>query len=140
MPPSNAPKATAVEVVATQPTDADRTSISHVSAREKRPLPPVTYIVKVQLETLLAATGAGWALYVGDFRIPKYRDYKGGIFFKVVDPQFFRDHQGQPLRFSANRKDFIDTGLKLPAPTAPTAGAPAAAASSQLPRQEDVLK
>jgi hypothetical protein len=135
MPPSNAPQATAVEIVPVQPTDADRATISHVSAQEKKSLAPVTYLVKVLLEKLPPATATGWALYVGDHRIPKYRDFRGGIFFKVFDPQFFQDHQGQPFRFSANSRDFVDTGLKLPAP------APAAtAASSALPRQEDVLK
>jgi hypothetical protein len=123
MPPSNAPQATAVEIVPVQPTDADRATISHVSAQEKKSLAPVTYLVKVLLEKLPPATATGWALYVGDHRIPKYRDFRGGIFFKVFDPQFFQDHQGQPFRFSANSRDFVDTGLKLPAP-APAAPPP----------------
>jgi hypothetical protein len=36
-----------------------------------------------------------------------------GIYFKVFDPQFFQDHQGQSLRFSQNGTEFTDTGLKL---------------------------
>jgi len=39
----------------------------------------------------------------------------------VLDPQFFADHKGKPLRFSQNGVDFFDTGMKLPAPTAPAA-------------------
>jgi hypothetical protein len=136
MAPANTPKATGVEIVATQPTDADRTTIAHLSARDRKSLPPVAYIVKIGLEKLPPATGSLWWLYLGDHRVAKYRDYKGGIFFKVFDPQFFQDHQGQAIRFSADGKDFVETGLKLTAPPA----APAAAAPSRLPRQEDVLK
>ena len=42
----------------------------------------------------------GWALYVGEERIPKYFEYPGGIYFTTADPKFFADHRGKPLRFS----------------------------------------
>lgn len=113
---STPPKVVALEVVATQPTDADRKAIAHLSAQASKSLPEVTYLVKVRLEKVPPATSAGWALYVNDFRIPKYWEYKHGIYFKVFDPQFFADHQGKQLRFSHNDSEFVDTGVKLPAP------------------------
>ncbi|HET9000560.1 MAG TPA: hypothetical protein VFP86_13025 [bacterium] len=138
MQPSTPPKATAVEVVATRPTEADSAAIAHLSARDSKSLPPVTYLVKVRFETMPEATSQGWALYVNDFRIPKYWAYKDGIYFKVFDQQFFRDHHGESLRFSQNGTDFIDTGLKLAAPD--SSAKTSVSDVTKLPRQDDVLK
>ncbi len=138
MRPSTPPKATAVEVVATRPTEADSAAIAHLSARDSKSLPQVTYLVKVRFETMPEATSQGWALYVNDFRLPKYWAYKDGIYFKVFDQQFFRDHHGEPLRFSQNGTDFIDTGLKLAAPD--SIAKTSVSDVTKLPRQDDVLK
>jgi hypothetical protein len=113
MHPSTPPKAVAVEVVSTQPTEADSAIIARLNASEKKVLEQVVYVVRIRLEAIPPATSRGWALYVNDLRIPKYWEYKDGIYFKVFDPQFFEDHKGQPLRFSENGADFVDTGLKL---------------------------
>jgi hypothetical protein len=137
MQPPAPPNAAAVEVVATQPTDADNAARAHLSRTADRPLAPVTYLVKVRLDPIPPATSLGWALYVNDFRIPKYWEYKDGIYFKIFDPQFFSDHQGQALRFSHNGTEFIDTGLVLPQPdVGPQASSTEAA---DLPKQADAL-
>jgi hypothetical protein len=139
MPAPTAPKAVAVEVVATQPTEADRAAIAHLSARDRTTLPPVAYVVKVRFKSMPPVTSQGWALYVKDFRIPKYWEYKAGIFFKVFDAQFFLDHQGEHLRFSQDGSHFVDTGLRLTRPvTRAKKGARRGAA--KLPPQADVLK
>lgn len=136
MQPSMPPHVVGIEVVAAQPTEADSAAIAHLGAEARRPLPQVTYLVKVRLETIPPATSQGWALYVDDFRIPKYWEYKQGIYFKVFDSQFFDEHKGHKLRFSPNGSDFIETGIEL-------AGPPAAAESKgavRLPLQAEVLK
>jgi hypothetical protein len=117
MQPSTPPKIIAVEVVSTQPTPADRKAIDYLSVQTSRPLPQIAYIVKIRLATMPPATSHGWALYVNGFRIPKYWEYKNGIYFKVFDPQFFADHHGQLLRFSQNGIDFVETGKKLARPS-----------------------
>ena len=132
MPLASPPKAVAVEVVAAQPTDADRAAIAHLSARDRKSVAPVTYLVKVRFETMPEATSQGWALYIGDFRVPKYWATRDGIYFKVFDPQFFEEHQGEPLRFSQNGIDFVDTGLALTAPISHDA--------ARLPLQDEVLR
>jgi hypothetical protein len=132
------PKATAVEVVPAQPTDADRDAIAFLGARANRALPGAAYLVLVELKVIPPATSEGWALYVGDFRVPKYWEYKDGIYFKVFDPEFFAEHKGERLRFSQDEQKFIDTGLKLAAPAA--AAKKTSAKARALPRQEDVLK
>jgi hypothetical protein len=133
-----APRVVSAEVVATRPTAADTAMIAGLAADGGAPLREVAYIVKIQLREIPAATGLGWALYAGEVRIPKYWEYPGGIYFKVLDPQFLVEHRGKPLRFSQNGQEFVDTGVKLPGPGGPTAkrgaGLPA------LARQEDVLK
>src|SRR5262249_54577016 len=113
MNPPTPPKITAVEVVATQPTDADRGVIAHLSARADAPLPDVTYLVKIEFEEMPPVTSQGWALYVQDERIPKYWAYSKGIYFKVFDPNFLTAHEGAALRFSLDGVNFIDTGKKL---------------------------
>ena len=135
---STPPKVVGVEVVAAQPTDADSAAIAHLSSSGSKSLPAVTYLVKLRLESLPEATSHGWALYVNDFRIPKYWQYREGIYFKVFDPQFFQDHQGQSIRFSLNGADFIDTGLSLAVPDSGVRRA--VTTSTSLPIQEDVLK
>jgi hypothetical protein len=99
MQPPTPRNAVAVEVVPTRPTDADAAAIAHLSSTAGRELAPVAYLVKIRLDPKPPPTSTGWALYVGDFRVPKYWDYPEGIYFKVFDPNFFADHRGQALRF-----------------------------------------
>jgi hypothetical protein len=132
MPPSFPVKAVAIEVVAAEPTDADRAAIAHLSARERKSIAPVTYLVKVRFDIMPEPTSQGWALYVGDFRVPKYWATQDGIYFKVFDPQFLEEHEGEPLRFSQNGIEFIDTGLTLTAPTSHDA--------TRLPLQDELLR
>jgi len=138
MQPLKPPKATAVEVVATRPTEADSSAIAYLSSRTMKPLPQIAYLVKIRFAATPPVTSQGWALYVNHFRIPKYWAYKKGIYFKVFDAQFFVDHKGRPLRFSQNGTEFVDTGLKLPPPS--TRPKRASSKLTSLPRQIDVLK
>ena len=133
-----APKAIAVEVVAARPSEADRATITHISNQERRALRDEVYLVKVRLEALPPPTAIGWGLYLNDYRVPKYWAYKNGVYFKVHDPQFLAEHEGQALRFSTNGTDFVDTGLKLEK-TKPVVDA-AARGATPLPEQADALK
>jgi hypothetical protein len=133
---SQPPRALAVEVTAARPTEPDSVLIAQLNAGPVKSLPGIAYIVKIKLETVPEPTSRGWALYVGDLRIPKYWQYSQGIYFKVFDPQFFTEHEREDLRFSQNGTEFIDTGLKLPAPRM----GERRSARTRLPRQEDVLK
>lgn len=138
MPASTPPQAVAVEVVAAQPTEADSALIAQLDAGPDKSLPAVAYIVKLKLKALPEPTSEGWALYVDDLRIPKYWAYSHGIYFKVFDPQFFKEHKGGALRFSQNHTEFIETGLKLAVPAA--RDKKSARAAARLPSQDKVLK
>jgi hypothetical protein len=136
MMPLTPPQAIAVDVVAAQPTDADTALIARLEPALRRGVAPAAYLVLIRLQTVPPATSSGWALYVNDFRIPKYWQYKDGIYFKIFDPQFLADHAGEQLRFSLNGTEFIETGLTLSAPkivTSPTE-------ARELPPQNEVLK
>jgi hypothetical protein len=133
-----APKAVAVEVVAARPSEADRATIAHISNQERRQLRDEVYLVKVRLESLPRPAAVGWALYLNDYRVPKYWEYKHGVYFKVHDPQFLAEHDGQSLRFSTNGTEFVETNLKLES-TKPVVEA-AARATTPLPEQADALK
>lgn len=138
MQPPEPPKIAAVEVIAAQPTEADRAAIAHMGVKES---PEAVYVVKVRLKTKPPIMSMAWALYVDDELVPKYWEYTDGIYFTVFDPQFFTRHKGKQLRFSQNGTDFFNTGVKL---TAPAASAAAVAKSkgkaNRLPLQSDVLK
>jgi hypothetical protein len=139
------PKITGVEVVAAQPTQAESTKIAQLSAETNRSLPEVAYVVKVRLKTKPPVTSMAWALYVNGVHIPKYWEYDEGIYFTVLDPQFFLDHKGKRLRFSQNGVDFHDTRMKLPAATAPKVASKskrkaAKSKPTRLPLQAEVLK
>jgi len=137
--PSAPPKVVSAAVVAAQPTDADKPMIARLSTELNRRLPATAFIVKIRLEKIPEPTGDGWALYVGDTRIPKYWEYPAGIYFKVFDQTFLADHQGEPLRFSHNDKDFVNTGVNLPGPGVARARARARTGTLSLPLQSDVL-
>lgn len=132
---STPPEAVAVEVAAAQPTAADSALISQLDAELVTPLPGMAYIVKIKLKELPPATSEGWALYVGDLRIPKYWTYEQGIYFKVFDPQFFEQHKAERLRFSQDGSTFTDARVKLGAP------APRRSRSAPpLPQQDELLR
>lgn len=132
------PKVVSVEVVPARPTETDKTMIAQLAAETQRPITDTAFIVKITLDTIPPPTARGWALYVGDTRIPKYWEYPGGIYFKVLDEEFLAEHRRQKLRFSENGVDFIDTGMKMPAPEASRAGR--AAKMRSLPPQSEVLR
>ena len=132
-----APEAVAIEVVAVRATEADESILVLFDAPVAEPARAV-YVVRIQLESIPAATSMGWALYVGDLRIPKYWAYAKGIYFKVFDPQFFEDHKGGRLRFSRNGTDFLNTDLKLPAPR--SREKKSERSTQDLPLQSDVLR
>jgi hypothetical protein len=135
--PSAPPKVVSAQVVATQPTDADRPMLASLSSELDRRLPASAFIVKIRLDKVPEPTGAGWALYVGDTRIPKYWEYSGGIYFRVLDDTFLAQHQGKPLRFSQDDRTFVKTGVNLPGPDAPRPTA--AKGARRLPLQSEVL-
>src|SRR5262245_11981947 len=118
MKPAAPPKAVAVEVVAAQPSPADKALVSRLRREEDKPLPGEAYIVRIALKEPLEIASRGWALYVDELRIPKYWQYDGGVYFKVFDPGFFAEHKGGKLRFTEDGTRFTDTGLRLPAPGA----------------------
>ena len=126
-----------VDVVPAQPTEADTKFIAHARTTTGRDLAPVAYVVRLRLKSPPEPTGAGWALYVGDLRIPKYWQYAGGIYFKVYDPAFFDEHEHHPLRFTTDHgKTFQDTGHTLGRPSA----AHTARTTAELPEQPEILR
>jgi hypothetical protein len=127
-----------VDVVPARPMAEDTQFLEHTRSTTRRDLEPVVYIVRLRLESQPEPTGAGWALYVGDLRIPKYWEYPGGIYFKVYDPAFFDEHADSPVRFSADHgQTFQETRLTLGRPGRPEE---TTARTTDLPEQTDVLR
>lgn len=136
--PITYPQVANVEVVATQSQPADSEKVAYLQTTNAV-LNDVTYIVKVNLSTPMPITSAGFALYVGDYRVNKYSAFPGGIYFKVYDPNFFVEHGGEPVKFSVAGTAAQETGSRLPMQT----GADAAARDLQpteLPTQAQILR
>ena len=121
MQPPTPPQISGVKVEAAELTEADSVAIARMSVDTNRSLPEVAQVVKVRLASKPPVTSMAWRLYVNNVLIPKYWEYEDGIYFTVLDPQFFSDNKGKQLRFSQNGVDFFDTGVRLPGPTATTA-------------------
>ena len=132
MPLPTPPQAVAVEVVAAQPTETDTALIAQLALPATKDRAAAAYIVKVRLKAVPVATSLGWALYVGELRIPKYWEYTKGIWFKVFDPRFFADHAGAKIRFSSDGVEFIETGLTLGGPDAAPKAAKRAKADASV--------
>ncbi len=133
MQPPKPPNIAGIEVVPAQPDQADSMALTHLSALPDGTLPQVAYVVKVKLKSKPPVTSLAWGLYVKDVRIPKYWEYEDGIYFTVIDPEFFSEHKGERLRFSHDGVEFHDSGMKLPgvsASTTPVAAVSAALAST----------
>src|SRR5437870_13088682 len=99
---SDAPQATGIEVVATQPTKADCATLAMFESTERKTLAGAAYIVKARLKTWPEPTSRGFALCVRELRMPKYCTYRWSIRSKVLGPQFFVEHKGEQIRCSLN--------------------------------------
>ena len=92
------PKITTVEVVAAQPTEADRAAIAHMGVKE----PGAVYVVKVRLKAKPPVTSMAWALYVGDALVSKYWEYTDGIYFRLRPP-VLHQARGEAVALLAER-------------------------------------
>lgn len=133
------PEVSAVEIVATQPTEADLRSIENMRLTEDSQIRNVTYIIKLALENIPEISSLGFNVYVGEFRVRKYSGCRGGIYFKIYDPQFFSEHAGQNIRFSIDGITFQDSGQRLPEVEDMSSLSLADSDLGSLPTQKQVL-
>jgi hypothetical protein len=131
------PNFTKVEIVMVQPEAADHRKIAHIRATSNPAIQPVLYLVKVYLEKPLPATGSGYALYLGEERIPKYTEFPGGIYFDVHDPIILERHRGEPIRFRTDMQEFVKSTANLPAIPVSTLDA---SGQASLPTKSDALQ
>ena len=111
----SAPHVREVQIVPVQPEAAERRTLDFRRRQDAVELEDMVFLVKIYLEQPLKPTGAGYALYLGDDRVQKYSAFKGGLYFNVYDPRFLQQRAGAPIRFTIDDRDFIDTGVRLPA-------------------------
>lgn len=133
------PEVSAVEIVATQPTEADLRSIENMRLTEDSQIRNVTYIIKLDLENIPEISSLGFNVYVGEFRVRKYSGCRGGIYFKIYDPLFFSEHAGQNIRFSIDGITFQDSGQRLPEVDDMSSRSLADSDLGSLPTQKQVL-
>lgn len=133
------PTVSAIEVVATQPTEADFRTIKYMQSTGNFQVGNATYIVKLNLDNIPEISSLGFLVYVGEFRVRKYSECKDGIYFKIYEPQFFSEHAGQNIRFSIDGTIFQDSGQHLPTVDDMSSLTLAESEVNPLPTQEQVL-
>jgi hypothetical protein len=134
------PEVTNLQVVATQPKSADLRNIEFMQATENTTLDRITYIVKINLSNKPQVTSRGFSIYLGDYRINKYSEFPGGIYFKVYNPRFFAEHTGKKLLFSTSGMTFHDSGYQLPSRAENARESFMIENLNALPTQEEVLR
>lgn len=108
------PGVLSVEVIATQPTGADLRNIEYMRSAGHPQIENITYIIKLNLDSIPEVSSLGFRVYVGEFRVIKYFECPDGIYFKVYDPNFFSEHANQNIQFSIDDVTFQDSGQTLP--------------------------
>ena len=111
---TTAVKITSITVTAVQPERADTRRLDYLRATANVPVENHYYIVKLYLETPLAESGDMIRLFVGQEAIPKYSGFIGGLYFKVYDPEFFDQHEGDTIYVSIDGSTLTDTHAVLP--------------------------
>lgn len=133
------PEITNVEVIPTQPKPADVRSIEYIQTTNNITLDNVTYIVKISLKNPLPVTSQGFTLFLDNYRVSKYFQFPGGIYFKVYDPNFLTERAGNKLLFSIPGVGVRDTGYQLPDNSTSLVETIGTRSTSILPTQEEVL-
>lgn len=134
------PEVANLQVIATAPKPADLRNIEFMQAAENTTLDRVTYIVKINLSNKLPITSRGFSIYLDDYRISKYSEFPGGIYFKVYNPRFFEEHAGKKLLFSTAGMTLHDSGYQLPSGAENTRNSFVVDNLNALPTQEEVLR
>jgi hypothetical protein len=95
---------TKVEVVASEPNSGElRKILSLVPDTDERTA--TTYLVKIYLQTLPEPAGANYELWIGDQKVRKYTQFKGGIYFKLYDVESVNLLDGAPICFRRDGED-----------------------------------
>ena len=135
---SDAPQATGIEVVATQPTKADRATLAMFESTERKTLPGAAYIVKVRTQDLARTDVARLRALRRRPANPEVLDLPPGHLVQGVRSAVFRRTQGRANPFLAERHRIRQDAAQATVPKmAKTKGGRTAA---RLPAQEDVLK
>ena len=113
--------------------------IRHAATQVGRTAAEICHLVKLYIGTEALYDGLGVELYIGDHKVRKYAQFKGGIYFKVMNSAQAAALRGQRVRFRRpGSQQFIDTGVDVPVEGA--ARRSLAAALVELPTQEEALR
>lgn len=95
---------TKVEVVASEPNAGELRKILFL-APDTDERAATTYLVKIYLKTLPEPAGANYELWIGDRKVRKYTQFKGGIYFKLYDIESVKLLEGAPICFRREGED-----------------------------------
>ena len=84
------------------PEPADTRAIGYLADEGRVQARENVWLVALTLDAVPEPAGRMLALHLGDHRIEKYWGFERGIYFKVIDPDFFRLHEGKEFLFVAD--------------------------------------
>lgn len=104
----------AIEILPTVTLEEDVENINFINSVEAGFIEKTTYIVKIWLKEELPFSGISIDLYFNEYKVRKYFEFKGGIYFKVFNPRFFDKHSNKKIYFVIGNSEVIETEFKLP--------------------------
>jgi hypothetical protein len=109
------PKVERVEVHSVRPEAADLRKIRHYAATRGVSLPEVTLLYRVYSDGNPEPSGRAIELFIGDYQVRKYSQFKGGLFFTVNDPELAKRLAGGAIKLRVEGSDEMsDSGVTVP--------------------------
>lgn len=71
------------------------------------------WLVLLTFRNLGPVTDTGMDLFIGDYRVPEYGDFKGGIYFRVYDESLLRSLDEKEISVGVGGKKTQSLGKKL---------------------------
>ena len=127
------PQVTHVQVEAAEPEASDLRTIQHLASTRSAAITPVSWVVRVQLDQVPAASGQALELLIGHDVVRKYTQIPGGVAFVVNDPERLQNMLGKELSWRIPGDSTVhNSGVRL------TAAMPVA--SGVLPTKREVFE
>lgn len=104
-----------IEIIPTLTLPEDSQNITYLNSIEPNNINETTYVVKIWLMNKITVTNVSIDLLFNEYRVRKYYEFDGGIYFKVFNPRFFEKHSNKEIFFLVGNVELVETGWKFPA-------------------------
>ena len=103
-----------IEIIPTQTLPEDSQNIAYLNSIEPNNINEATYVVKIWFANNVPVTNISIDLLFNEYKVRKYFEFDGGIYFKVFNPRFFEKHSNKKIFFLVGNIELVETGWKFP--------------------------